>query len=182
MLARFRKKASGGFTLIELMIVVAIIGILAAVAIPAFIKYLRKAKTVEATEGLDKLKAGAKSYFQADHYDTTSGNLLMKNFPTSEALSPACCGSATMAPKCDPKDDDWNTGGWRALHFQQSDPHYFRWSFTNTGTSNKAAKFTATAVGDLDCDTTSSEYRILGNIDDEFGVVVKGPIVINEIE
>ncbi len=50
------KKVQQGFTLIELMIVVAIIGILAAVAIPAYSNYTKKAKFVEVTQATQAVK------------------------------------------------------------------------------------------------------------------------------
>jgi len=50
------KKVQSGFTLIELMIVVAIIGILAAVAIPAYSQYTKKAKFTEVTQATQAIK------------------------------------------------------------------------------------------------------------------------------
>jgi len=57
------KQTQKGFTLIELMIVVAIIGILAAVAIPAYSNYTKKAKFTEVTQATQALKLGLETCF-----------------------------------------------------------------------------------------------------------------------
>jgi type IV pilus assembly protein PilA len=56
-------KRRGGFTLIELMIVVAIIGILAAIAIPNFLRFQLKAKSSEGKTNLAAIRTAEESYF-----------------------------------------------------------------------------------------------------------------------
>jgi type IV pilus assembly protein PilA len=61
-----KKSLQKGFTLIELMIVVAIIGLLAALAIPNFLKFQARAKTSEAKTNLKALYTAQRSFF-AEH-------------------------------------------------------------------------------------------------------------------
>jgi type IV pilus assembly protein PilA len=57
------RRSARGFTLIELMIVVAIIGILAAIAVPNFVKFTARARQSEVKSNLKGFSTAAKSYF-----------------------------------------------------------------------------------------------------------------------
>ena len=60
---RFRRNQKG-FTMIELMVVVVIVGILAAIAIPIYGKYVKQARTTEATGRMGELITAAKAWAQ----------------------------------------------------------------------------------------------------------------------
>jgi len=159
-----------GFTLIELMIVVAIIGILAAIAIPAFVNYVKRSKTSEAGANLKSLFQGAASYYESENWN---GDLVL---PGASAAAATHCvvasGSASWTANDAKYVVDWDAefaGGnesYAALNFAPADPLYYEYDIISSGdacgngpTDNTIYSFEA--VGDLDADGSFSTFRLV---------------------
>jgi prepilin-type N-terminal cleavage/methylation domain-containing protein len=137
-----------GFTLIEIMIVVVIIGLLAAIAIPMFMGHMKRAKAGEAQLQLGAIAKGAKAAYQTNTQFPQGNAAVLPGVDGSACGQPTKKFAVTTAWMSDPL--------WSELDFHIDEPVFFSYHYNSSGPKTAAAL----AVGDLDCDGTHATYRL----------------------
>lgn len=148
-------------------------GIGAAIAIPAFIGYTRRAKAAEATFNVEALRRGVTTYAVGEAADPATGALRARGLPPSLPLTPPTQGAqARLWPaSADPL--------WADLGLVSADPLYYSYEVVS---SPAAGTVRVRAVGDLDGDGVTSEFAREGRLDAS-GDIAWGPMTVtNELE
>ena len=164
-----KQNMRAGFTLVELMIVVAIIGILAAIAIPAFTHYIDESKDAEAVEKLKAISDSAVLYYHTPH--------LLANDPFRKAqyVYPTSGwtyvpqGTMTIGERKPITAGDLSQDGWRDLQFDSSGSHVYQYGYSSAdpvslqGVSGNigSRRFMATAAMPLS-PTNSRTWSVVG--------------------
>lgn len=169
-----------GFTLIELMIVVMIVGVLAVLATYGVRKYTSNAKTAEARNSVGQIAKDAAAAYERE---TMAGTILAKG--QSTAIARALCKSASgsvpasassiAGRKYQSSAKDWNVdsasnAGFACLKFSIDQPQYYMYSYSASGSSSPGSSFTAAAQGDLNGDGVLSLFQVNGTINSGYAL------------
>ena len=191
MLKKIRTRKQG-FTLIELMIVVAIIGVLIALALPAFVNYFRRTKTAEVGPSIRNMFSGAAAYYLDPHWNIrapTRGVLASSDHCTI-APGAYCTPNSPTADKqtVDLSDVGASPGReFAAVGFSISDPIYYQYCVeaSGLGCGNRpvTALYTFSAIGDLDDDNVNSTFEIQAGASESNELYrTPGMFIVNELE
>jgi hypothetical protein len=146
---------------------VAAIGVTAAVAIPAFMKYQQKSKGAEARFMLDKMYQGARAYYLDPKVTAGSLQVADPSFPAqSTPITPPLGTCCAQGGKCLPDASTWTDPTWVQLQFSVDDPHYYSYQYE---VAPDGRSFTVRAYGDLDCDGEYATFEMVGLIDPDTG-------------